>query len=145
MMSWRGYTYDMYLFDVYTDMYNRRYYPSWWNSSCESNYSKSRLYFWWLDRVTLVIAFGFLPHFRRLHRAPVTQNNDVTGRGEQEPPLWNFRIFNFYRPKRSFGQGNIFIPVCHSVHGGRGLPQCMLGYPPARETPPRQADKFAKR
>ena len=23
-----------------------------------------------------------------------------------------------YRPKRSFGQGNIFTPVCHSVHGG---------------------------
>ena len=29
----------------------------------------------------------------------------------------------------SCGQGNIFTPVCHSVHGGRGcLPQCMLGY-----------------
>ena len=28
---------------------------------------------------------------------------------------------NFYRPKRSFGQGNIFTPVCHSVHrGGSG-------------------------
>ena len=24
----------------------------------------------------------------------------------------------FYRPKRSFGQGNIFTPVCHSVHRG---------------------------
>ena len=23
-----------------------------------------------------------------------------------------------YRPKRSFGQGNIFTSVCHSVHGG---------------------------
>ena len=23
-----------------------------------------------------------------------------------------------YRPKRSFGQGNIFTPVCHSVHRG---------------------------
>ena len=28
---------------------------------------------------------------------------------------------------RSLGQGNIFAPVCHSVHRG-GLPQCMLGY-----------------
>ena len=28
-----------------------------------------------------------------------------------------------YRPKRSFGQGNIFTPVCHSVHrGGVGCP-----------------------
>ena len=43
-MSWRGYTYDMYLFDVYTDMYNRRYYPSWWNS-CESNYQTSTCFF----------------------------------------------------------------------------------------------------
>ena len=25
---------------------------------------------------------------------------------------------NNYRPKRSFGQGNIFTPVCHSVHRG---------------------------
>ena len=37
----------------------------------------------------------------------------------------------FYRPQRSWGQGNIFTPVCHSVHswGGWGwgcLPQCML-------------------
>ena len=32
-----------------------------------------------------------------------------------------------YRPKRSFGQGNIFTPVCHSVHrGGRS----------GKETPP---------
>ena len=32
--------------------------------------------------------------------------------------------------KRSLGQGNIFTPVCHSVHRGWGLPQCMLGYHP---------------
>ena len=43
--------------------------------------------------------------------------------------------------KRSLGQGNIFAPVCHSVHRG-GLPQCKLGYPlcqgdpPAKETLP---------
>ena len=46
-----------------------------------------------------------------------------------------------YRPKRSFGQGNIFTPVCHSVHrggvsapnfrGGRGVP----GEVPPRQTP----------
>ena len=41
-----------------------------------------------------------------------------------------------YRPQGSCGQGNIFTPVCHSIHGG-GLPQCMLGYhpPPGKETP----------
>ena len=55
-----------------------------------------------------------------------------------------------YRPQRSCGQGNIFTPVCHSVHRGGALPQCMLGYqhppdhtpPPPEQTPPppREAD-----
>ena len=41
-----------------------------------------------------------------------------------------------YRPQRSCGQGNIFTPVCHSVHGGGFLPQCVMGcHPP---TPPDQ-------
>ena len=39
-----------------------------------------------------------------------------------------------YRPQQSCGQGNIFTPVCHSVHRG-GLPQCMLGYPPGSRPP----------
>ena len=39
-------------------------------------------------------------------------------------------MFNIYRPQRSCGQGNIFTPVCHSVHRGGVLPQCMLGYHP---------------
>ena len=52
-----------------------------------------------------------------------------------------------YRPAIC-GQGNIFTPVCHSVHMGGGLPQCTLGYhplpwrhpplpgrPPSKETP----------
>ena len=25
---------------------------------------------------------------------------------------------DFYRPQTKFGAGNIFTPVCHSVHGG---------------------------
>ena len=29
--------------------------------------------------------------------------------------------------KRSLGQGNIFTPVCHSVHGGGGIPACIAG------------------
>ena len=32
-----------------------------------------------------------------------------------------------YRPKRSFGQGNIFRSVCHSVHGGGCLLQFLGG------------------
>ena len=50
-----------------------------------------------------------------------------------------------YRPQQSYGQGNIFTPVCHSVYRG-DLPQCMLGYhpppldqsdPPGQGRPPR--------
>ena len=36
-------------------------------------------------------------------------------------------LFNIYRPKRSFGQGNIFTPVCHSVHRGGGACSKFLG------------------
>ena len=44
---------------------------------------------------------------------------------------------DFYRPQWSCGQGNIFTPVCHSVHrGGGGLPHCMLGYHPPRSRHP---------
>ena len=42
----------------------------------------------------------------------------------------------FIGRKRSLGQGNIFAPVCHSVHRGggvRGLPQCIP--PPGPDTP----------
>ena len=51
----------------------------------------------------------------------------------------------FYRPQRSCGQGNIFTPVCHSVHsgGGRGgYASVHAGIPPprTRQTPPDQAD-----
>ena len=43
----------------------------------------------------------------------------------------NVILYHFYRPKRSFGQGNIFTPVCHSVH--RGGREYLTRYPP----PPR--------
>ena len=60
---------------------------------------------------------------------------------------------HYYRPQRSCCQGNIFAPVCHSVHRGV-LPWCMLGYhtssgpgtpprtrhPPGTRHPPREAD-----
>ena len=38
--------------------------------------------------------------------------------------------------KRSLGQGNIFTPVCHSVHRAVGLPQWMMGYTLGPGTPP---------
>ena len=45
---------------------------------------------------------------------------------------------HFYRPKRSFGQGNIFTPVCHSVHregSGKETPR-LDGGTPRMEDPP---------
>ena len=46
--------------------------------------------------------------------------------------------------KRSLGQGNVFTPLCHSVHGGRGSAQPPpvgwpgggLGRPPTNADPP---------
>ena len=44
---------------------------------------------------------------------------------------------DIYRPKRSFGQGNIFTPVCHSVHGGEGFSQPGgVSLPDPHPTPP---------
>ena len=52
-------------------------------------------------------------------------------------------VGDFYRPERSCGQGNIFTPVCHSVHGGGGV--CFSACwdtsppepdPPGEDTPP---------
>ena len=45
--------------------------------------------------------------------------------------------------KRSLGQGNIFAPVCHSVHGGGGVPQA--GTPPGQVHPRACWDTVNKR
>ena len=45
---------------------------------------------------------------------------------------------NNYWPQRSCGQGNIFTPVCHSVHGGGGSSasvQAGIPPPPGADTP----------
>ena len=36
------------------------------------------------------------------------------------PAIDTLKCDNFYRPKRSFGQGYVFTGVCDSVHGGGG-------------------------
>ena len=50
-------------------------------------------------------------------------------------------IWHYYRPQRSCGQGNIFTPVCHSVHRGGGwfcLNACWdTTHPWTRQTSPR--------
>ena len=49
---------------------------------------------------------------------------------------------SYYWPQRSCGQGNIFAPVCHSVHGGEGVSASVhAGIPPPRAdtTPQEQA------
>ena len=41
-----------------------------------------------------------------------------------------------YRPQRSCGQGNIFAPVCHSVHRGSSASvYAGIPYPPGADTP----------
>ena len=42
----------------------------------------------------------------------------------------------FTARKRSLGQGNVFTPVCHSVHRGVGLPNPLPDTDPPRQTPP---------
>ena len=44
--------------------------------------------------------------------------------------------FHIYRPQRSCGQGNIFTPVCHSVHRGVCLSACWDTNTPPEQTPP---------
>ena len=51
-------------------------------------------------------------------------------------PLGSF--FFHYRPQRSCGQGNIFTPVCHSVHGGGVSASVHAGIPPPRADTPRE-------
>ena len=41
---------------------------------------------------------------------------DIGPTGQRIPPALWIRQWNIYRPKRSFGQGNIFTGVCDSVH-----------------------------
>ena len=48
--------------------------------------------------------------------------------------IWWLLSCPSYRPQRSCGQGNIFTPVCHSVHGGA----CLRQTPPREQTPPRK-------
>ena len=46
-----------------------------------------------------------------------------------------FKVY-CYRPQRNCGQGNIFTPVCHSVHRGVCLSACWDTTTPGKETPP---------
>ena len=47
-------------------------------------------------------------------------------------------ILSFYRPQRSCGQGNIFAPVCHSVHRVVVSASVHAGIPPWEQTPQEQ-------
>ena len=52
-----------------------------------------------------------------------------------ETERYNVSSVIFTACKQSLGQGNVFTPVCDSVHGVC-LPHCMLGYTPPWQTPP---------
>ena len=54
------------------------------------------------------------------------------------PPghTWRGLMKTFHWPQRSCGQGNIFTPVCHSVHGGVVSHKALRQTPPGPGTPP---------
>ena len=90
---------------------------------------------WW--RLGMGLGLIFKRHHRPALAADAVTTADAqcgyTLRSRHTAELWY--MLYFYRPQRSCGQGNIFTPVCHSVHGGC-LPQCMLGYhTPRADTP----------
>ena len=74
--------------------------------------------------------------------------NNFPGVGTTLTFLWNRvtrcgipSLLNFYRPQRSCGQGNIFTPVCHSVHRGGGVSASVhpgIPHPPGADTPGEQ-------
>ena len=56
-----------------------------------------------------------------------------------------FHIWRLLPPEKKLRQGNVFTPVCHSVHGGGCLPHplwpeadTLLGRHPSGQTPPGQ-------
>ena len=49
-------------------------------------------------------------------------------------------IMSFYHPQTKLRRGNVFAPVCHSVHRGGGLPN----RDPCTETPPGQRPRWTK-
>ena len=63
-----------------------------------------------------------------------------------------YTVTNVYRPQRKLREGNVFTPVCHSVHkgrvsasgsGGGCLPLGPGGVHPPGQTPPRQTPPWA--
>ena len=62
----------------------------------------------------------------------------ISQTGSRQPHRWGYQLIITAR-KWSLGQGHIFTPVCHSVHGGGVLPQCMLGCHPQTRHPLDQA------
>ena len=61
-------------------------------------------------------------------RDPVMSNDEVKRQCFDQH--WTYEVAVFTTRKRSLGQGNVFTPVCHSVHGREvlvGLPACITG------------------
>ena len=60
---------------------------------------------------------------------------------------WNYYNghLTFYRPQTKLRKGYVFTSVCHSVHWGGCLPQCMLEYThPQADTPTGQTPPFGR-
>ena len=76
---------------------------------------------------------------RGLGRPPL-DTWDTTAYGQQAGDTHPTGMHScYYRPQRSCGQGNIFAPVCHSVHGGGVyLGACWDSTHPQSRHPPEQ-------
>ena len=57
---------------------------------------------------------------------PNNSKNNIGSHKEKNSRLQQHPVV-FTARKRSLGQGNIFTPVCHSVHGGGGVRGCSRG------------------
>ena len=71
---------------------------------------------------------------------------DSTGYGRQAGGTHPTGMLSCYRPQRSCGQGNIFAPVCHSVHRGEGVSASVhagIPPPPQDQTPPAYGQRAA--
>ena len=98
-----------------------------------------------LNCLSFVIFFGRLFHSFLFYFQALFISYGPSFKSEfTTDPFENIELYNLlagnnlYRPQRSCGQGNIFTPVCHSVHRGVSA-SVHAGIPPPQSRPPRSS------
>ena len=51
----------------------------------------------------------------------ITTHSSTIGPGSDSFCIEEYRIYHYYRLQTKLTEGNVFTPVCDSVHGGRGV------------------------